>query len=53
MGNPMIRFKNHKIDERLLRPGSANFSASGQKRQDNDLVVINGPEAAETFKRGL
>jgi hypothetical protein len=28
------------IDGRFLRTGAANFSASGLKRQDNDLIVI-------------
>ena len=32
---PMI--KSYQIDGRLLRTGAANFSASGLKRQDNDL----------------
>jgi hypothetical protein len=30
--------------------GAANFSASGLKRQDNDLVIIESPEAAVAFK---
>lgn len=30
--------------------GAANFSASGLKRQDNDLVVIENAEAAAAFK---
>jgi phosphatidylserine/phosphatidylglycerophosphate/cardiolipin synthase-like enzyme len=33
------------------RTGAANFSASGLKRQDNDLVVIESTEAAAAFKR--
>jgi hypothetical protein len=34
----------------LLRTGAANFSASGEKRQDNELVVIESGEAAAAFK---
>jgi len=34
----------------LLRTGVANFSASGLKRQDNDLIVIESAEAAAAFK---
>jgi phosphatidylserine/phosphatidylglycerophosphate/cardiolipin synthase-like enzyme len=34
----------------LLRTGAANFSASGLKRQDNDLVIIENPEAAAAFR---
>jgi hypothetical protein len=30
----------------MLRTGAANFSASGLKRQDNDLIVIETAEAA-------
>ena len=38
-------------DGRLLRTGAANFSASGLKRQDNDLIVIESAGAAAGFKR--
>jgi hypothetical protein len=31
----------------------ANFSASGLKRQDNDLVVIENAEAAAAFKHAF
>jgi hypothetical protein len=34
----------------LPRTGAANFSASGLKRQDNDLIVIESAEAAAAFK---
>jgi phosphatidylserine/phosphatidylglycerophosphate/cardiolipin synthase-like enzyme len=40
----------YEIDGRLLRTGAANFSASGLKRQDNDLIVIESAEAAASFK---
>jgi phosphatidylserine/phosphatidylglycerophosphate/cardiolipin synthase-like enzyme len=36
-----------------LRTGSANFSASGLKRQENDLIVIKSQEAAKGFKRNF
>ena len=35
-----------QIDGRVLRTGAANFSASGLKRQANDLIVIDSIEAA-------
>jgi hypothetical protein len=35
----------------LLRTGAANFSASGLKRQDNDLIVIETTGVAAAFKR--
>jgi len=40
-------------DWRLLRTGAAKFSASGLKRQDNDLIVIEGAGAAGAFKRAF
>jgi phosphatidylserine/phosphatidylglycerophosphate/cardiolipin synthase-like enzyme len=43
-GSPM-HLKSYEIDGRLLRTGAANFSASGLKRQDNDPVIIENPEA--------
>jgi len=51
-GAPM-HLKSCEIDGRLLRTGAANFSASGEKRQDNDLVVIESGEAVEAFKRNF
>jgi phosphatidylserine/phosphatidylglycerophosphate/cardiolipin synthase-like enzyme len=35
-----MHLKSYQIDGRMLRSGAANFSASGRKRQDNDLIVI-------------
>jgi phosphatidylserine/phosphatidylglycerophosphate/cardiolipin synthase-like enzyme len=37
----------------MLRTGAANFSASGLKRQDNDLIVIESAGAAASFKRNF
>jgi hypothetical protein len=34
-----------------MRTRAANFSASGLKRRDNDLIVIESSRAAATFKR--
>jgi phosphatidylserine/phosphatidylglycerophosphate/cardiolipin synthase-like enzyme len=48
-GKPPMHLKAYQIDGRLLRTGSANFSASGEKKQDNDLVVIESAEAAHNF----
>jgi hypothetical protein len=31
-----------RLRKRLLRTGSANFSRSGETRQDNDLVALKG-----------
>ena len=46
-----MHLKSYEIDGRLLRTGSANFSASGLKRQDNDLIIVRDAKAAEAFKR--
>ena len=41
-----MHLKSYQIDGRFLRTGAANFSASGLKRQDNDLIVIESAGAA-------
>jgi len=33
-----------------IRTGSANFSRSGETRQDNDLVILRGPQACAGFE---
>ena len=48
-----MHLKSYRIDGRLLRTGAANFSASGLKRQDNDLIVIESAEAGAAFKRNF
>jgi len=47
---PLMHLKSYAIDGHLLRTGSANFSASGEKHQDNDLVVIESAPAAAGFQ---
>jgi phosphatidylserine/phosphatidylglycerophosphate/cardiolipin synthase-like enzyme len=49
----LMHLKSYEIDGRLLRTGAANFSASGLKRQDNDLIVIESAEAAAAFKHNF
>jgi phosphatidylserine/phosphatidylglycerophosphate/cardiolipin synthase-like enzyme len=49
----LMHLKSYEIDGRMLRTGAANFSASGLKRQDNDLVVIESAKAAAAFKRNF
>jgi phosphatidylserine/phosphatidylglycerophosphate/cardiolipin synthase-like enzyme len=48
-----MHLKTYQIDCKLLRTGAANFSASGLKRQDKDLIVIESAEAAASFKRNF
>ena len=50
-GAPLMHLKSYQIDGRLLRTGAANFSASGLKRQDNDLIIVESPVAAAAFTR--
>ncbi len=46
---PLMHLKAYEIDGQLLRTGSANFSASGERQQDNDLIVIRDARAAARF----
>jgi phosphatidylserine/phosphatidylglycerophosphate/cardiolipin synthase-like enzyme len=48
-----MHLKSYQIDGWLLRTGAANFSASGLKRQDNDLSVIESAVPAASFKRNF
>jgi phosphatidylserine/phosphatidylglycerophosphate/cardiolipin synthase-like enzyme len=43
-----MHLKAYAIDGELLRTGSANFSASGERQQDNDLIVIRRRLAMRT-----
>lgn len=45
----LMHLKSYQIDERLLRTGSANFSFSAGAYQDNDLIVLESPQAAARF----
>jgi len=46
---PIMHLKSYAIDERILRTGSANFTASGLKQQNNDLLVVEDAAAAARF----
>ncbi|PPD04205.1 MAG: phosphatidylserine synthase [Methylocystis sp.] len=45
----LMHLKSYQVDGRVLRSGSANFSVSGEIYQDNDLIVIESPQAAARF----
>lgn len=45
----LMHLKSYQVDHRRLRTGSANFSFTGMRRQDNDLLVIDNVEAASRF----
>lgn len=47
----LMHLKSYAIDGRLLRSGSANWSPTGLKRQDNDVLYQSSPEAVEAFER--
>jgi phosphatidylserine/phosphatidylglycerophosphate/cardiolipin synthase-like enzyme len=49
--NDLMHIKAYAVDGRWLRTGSTNFSWSGETRQDNDIIVIDSPEAAADFTR--
>jgi phosphatidylserine/phosphatidylglycerophosphate/cardiolipin synthase-like enzyme len=46
----LMHLKSYAVDGTILRTGSANFSPTGEKRQDNDLVLIHDPTAALKFE---
>jgi phosphatidylserine/phosphatidylglycerophosphate/cardiolipin synthase-like enzyme len=48
-GDEVMHLKGYCIDHRLLRTGSANFSRSGETRQDNDLVALRGASVCAGF----
>jgi phosphatidylserine/phosphatidylglycerophosphate/cardiolipin synthase-like enzyme len=48
-GGELMHLKDHCVDHRLLRTGSANFSRSGETRQDNDLVALRGESVCAGF----
>jgi phosphatidylserine/phosphatidylglycerophosphate/cardiolipin synthase-like enzyme len=48
-----MHLKSYQIDGGILRTGAANFSASGLKREDNDLIVIESVEAAAAFRHNF
>ncbi|MCI4678520.1 phospholipase D-like domain-containing protein [Rhodoblastus acidophilus] len=47
----LMHLKAYAVDGRWLRTGSANFSWSGETRQDNDIVIIDSSQAAAAFTR--
>jgi phosphatidylserine/phosphatidylglycerophosphate/cardiolipin synthase-like enzyme len=46
----LMHLKGYCIDGAELRTGSANFSRSGETRQDNDLVLIRSATACAGFE---
>jgi phosphatidylserine/phosphatidylglycerophosphate/cardiolipin synthase-like enzyme len=46
----LMHLKSYSIDDVTLRSGSANFSPTGEKRQDNDLLLTRDPRSVERFR---
>jgi phosphatidylserine/phosphatidylglycerophosphate/cardiolipin synthase-like enzyme len=45
-----MHLKAYAIDGIVLRSGSANFTRSGLRRQDNDLIVDRDPDDVKAFE---
>ncbi len=52
-GRDSMHLKSYLIDRRMLRTGSANFSYSGERFQDNDVVLLESPALAGVFARNF
>lgn len=48
-GADIMHLKAYQVDGRILRTGSANFSVSGARRQDNDLLIVESATAVAQF----
>lgn len=47
---PLMHLKSYLVDGQMLRTGSANFTASGLKHQDNDLALALDDDLALHFE---
>lgn len=47
--NDLMHLKSYAVDGTVLRTGSANWSPTGLKRQDNDIRYDNDPTLARLF----
>lgn len=47
--NVFMHLKSYTVDGKLLRAGAANFSASGLKHQDNELLILTDPAVVRSF----
>ena len=48
-GTVTTQGKAYQVDGRFLRTGSANFTFSRSRRQDNDIIVLESTEVAGAF----
>lgn len=49
----LMHLKSYAVDGQILRTGSANFSPTGEKRQDNDLILFHDAAAAQHFEQNF
>lgn len=49
----LAHLKAYVVDGKLLREGSANWSAEGEKVQDNSLLLIRDPGAVAIFEKNF
>lgn len=45
----LMHLKSYLVDSTVLRSGSANFSPTGEKRQDNDLSFTRDTQSVKAF----
>lgn len=48
-GRDLMHLKSYHVDGKVLRTGAANFSFSGMRYQDNDLVLIESSNLVDVF----
>lgn len=48
-----MHLKGYVVDGQVLRSGSANFTYSGEREQDNDLVLLPNADAIASFQRNF
>ena len=46
----LMHLKSYCVDGRFVRSGSANFSPTGEKRQDNDLIILRDADSVRNFQ---
>ncbi|MBS1815567.1 MAG: phosphatidylserine synthase [Acidobacteria bacterium] len=47
----LMHLKSYCVDGAFVRSGSANFSPTGEKRQDNDLVILCDADSVRTSRQ--
>ncbi|MFI5011730.1 MAG: phospholipase D-like domain-containing protein [Hyphomicrobiales bacterium] len=52
-GSEIMHLKSYCVDGKVLRTGSANFTVSGLRREDDDLVVIRDQAAIAAFEESF